>query len=379
MAAHDHQLDLSAPGFGPAPNRESCFEAPAEVSAQPQVRLHRHRAMGTEFWLYLVDTGDAGEERTLAQAVWAEVDRVEATFSRFRESSEIARLNRLAALGPVVTDPEVFFLLLDGRRIWEKTGGAFDIALGRLSRAWGFAEKAPRMPTAEARAAAEAASGMALVELDAEWRTVAFLREGVELDLGAFAKGYAVDCALAVLRGAGAAGLVNAGRSSIGAVGEPFESGWTVEVKTPVGFDRSCPGGKSKDAARIHPTDEDLPVETPRAGQTEDLKAVALHGRALGSSGIMEQNFEAGGRVYAHVYDPRKPGERTAEARQMLQVTVLARTAALADALSTALFVLGPDEGAVVAGRFEDCAALWMYRETAGVGTRSWNWPQERR
>jgi thiamine biosynthesis lipoprotein len=114
------------------------------------------------------------------------------------------------------------------------------------------------------------------------------------------------------------------------------------------------------------------------------LGAVALHGRALGSSGIIEQKFEEGGRVYSHLLDPRRLGgdgegrDGAAAAGQMLQVTVLARTAAEADALSTALFVLGPDEGAAVLERFENCAALWMYKYAAGVCTREWNWPRER-
>ncbi|MDR3793657.1 MAG: FAD:protein FMN transferase [Terracidiphilus sp.] len=395
------------------------------------VRVHRHGAMGTEFWLYLVDEGGergadglSAEERALVQAVWDEVDRVEGVFSRFRESSEISRLNRLAALGPMVTDPEVFSLLLDGRRLWEKTGGAFDIALGRVSRAWGFAERMPRVPEEGAREEAEAAAGMALVELDEAWRTVGFARPGVELDLGAFAKGYAVDCALGVLRGVGAAGLINAGRSSIGAVGEPFESGWRVEVRAPVlgerdgvalppisaknaekdgapGYDRSHPSHKNKDVARVghpefvakvedtefvsgtgHPECSGYPAEN--VGRV--LRAVALHGRALGSSGIMEQKFEEGGRVYSHLLDPRKlggdgegrGGVASAETGQTLQVTVLAESAAEADALSTALFVLGPDEGAAVMERFENCAALWAYQDAAGIGTREWNWPRER-
>jgi thiamine biosynthesis lipoprotein len=111
----------------------------------------------------------------------------------------------------------------------------------------------------------------------------------------------------------------------------------------------------------------------------------------MGSSGIMEQKFEEGGRTYSHLLDPRMLAPRrlggdsegiggvaSAETRQTLQVTVLARTAAEADALSTALFVLGPDEGAAVMERFKDCAALWVCKDSAGVGTREWNWPRER-
>ncbi|MDR3724945.1 MAG: FAD:protein FMN transferase [Terracidiphilus sp.] len=390
----ERSASISAPGEGAVEvgsGTEECAARAEVVQAADlagttgeAVRVHRHGAMGTEFWLYLLDEGGergadglSAGERALVQAVWDEVDRVEGVFSRFRESSEISRLNRMAALGPVVTDPEVFSLLLEGRRLWERTGGAFDIALGRVSRAWGFAERRPRVPEESARKAAEAAAGMALVELDEAWRTVGFARAGVELDLGAFAKGYAVDCALGVLRGVGVAGLIDAGRSSIGALGEPFESGWRVEVLAPVlGLDRPHPSHKNKDVARM----EHQPGRL--------LEAVALHRRALGSSGIMEQKFEESGRTYSHLLDPRglnarkaersTGGAASAEAGQTLQVTVLAPAAAEADALSTALFVLGPDEGAAVMERFKDCAALWVCKDSAGVGTREWNWPRER-
>lgn len=316
---------------------------------QASVRVHRHLAMGTEFCLYLewpVTEMQEAEERTLLQAVFAEVDRVEAIFSRFRASSEIARLNRLAAEGPVVTDPEVFSLLFEAKRLWEKSGGAFDVALGRLGRAWGFADRSPHMPAPDELAEAEAAAGMALVVLDPEWRTVEFLRPGVELDLGAFAKGYAVDCALGVLRGAGVSGLIDAGHSSLAAVGEPFENGWKTEVRVPM----------------PHGTDGRL------------LDAIPLGCRAMGSSGIMEQKFEAEGCVVSHLFDPRRGGGEERR-RQMLQTTVLAETAAQADALSTALFVLGPEEGRAVAGIFENCAALWIFKEGDTQHTAEYNWP----
>jgi thiamine biosynthesis lipoprotein len=345
-------------------------------------RVHRHRAMGTEFCLYLeaLDQEHAeANERACFQAVFEEIDRVEAAFSRFRASSEISRLNRQAALGPVVTDPEVFRILAETQSIWLKTGGAFDIALGRLSRAWGFAERAPHVPEPEAIAEALSASGMALVALDAEWRTVQFLQPGVELDLGAFAKGYAVDCALEQLRAAGVAGVIDAGHSSIAAVGEPFESQWLIEVRLP---------------PLEEPQDWSDPLSADCAADRV-LSAVPLHGRAMASSGIMEQKFEQGGQTFSHLLDarsapsiaprldrgiapsvnPRKPGSDPA--RLMLQTTVLAPTSATADALSTALFILGPEEGSAVLSNFENACALWVYQDAAGIGWQHRNWPGE--
>ena len=315
------------------------------------VRLHRHLAMGTEFLLYL-EPAEMSEtdERTLVQAVFAEVDRVESIFSRFRPASEISRLNRMAAQGPVVTDPEVFQMLSVARSLWQLTGGTFDVAMGRLSRAWGFAQKSPHMPDKEELVSARAASGMAQVVLDPEWRTVSFNTPGVELDLGAFAKGYAVDCALHLLTAQGVPGLINAGNSSLAASGEPFESGWPIEVCSP-----QLPS---------------VPAQT--------LSRVLLHTNSMGSSGIMEQKLEQGGQTFSHLFDPRtlgaEPGEQVRTA-QVLQASVLAPTAALADALSTALFVLGPVEGAAVLVSFPAMAALWVLAEEGQIRSIEHNWP----
>lgn len=309
--------------------------------------------MGTEFLLYL-DTAEmnATEERTLVQAVFAEVDRIESLCSRFQPSSEISRINRLAATGPVVTDPEIFSLLEEARSLWQQTEGAFDIALGRLSRAWGFAEKSPHLPNAEALAAARSASGMAQVKLDPEWRTVEFLAPGLELDLGAFAKGYAVDSALEVLRSNGAAALLDAGHSSLGAVGEPFRSAWPIAVQTPA----------------------------QASGAAQTLACVLLHARCMGSSGIMEQKLEEAGQIFPHLFDPRSSGIGPcgpSGAARLLQVTVLAPTAALADALSTALFVLGPVDGARVLDGFPESAALWIVGEDGQTHAHRHQWPAD--
>ena len=315
------------------------------------VRLHRHSAMGTEFLLYLNCEGmTESDERTVVQAVITEIERVEAIFSRFRPTSEISRINRLASEGPVVTDPEVFHLLQLAQTLWYATRGAFDIALGRLSAAWGFANKTPHLPDAEELAASHAAFGMAQVELDAEWRTVRFLVPGLELDLGALVKGYAVDCLHQLLTISGVAAFVDAGHSSLTATGAPFASDWPVLVESPALFGL----------------------------EPQPLSRVLLHTNSMASSGIMEQKLEQGGQTFSHLFDPRSveggQGEQATGA-QLLQTSVLASNAALADALSTAMFVLGPAEGAVVLASFPGTAALWIVNDGGRIGTVEHNWP----
>jgi len=303
-----------------------------------------HLAMGTQFTAYLESSAEA---QACFQSIFEEIDRVERTFSRFRPASEISRINRLAGEGPMVTDPEVFQLLAAAQEVSRKTGGAFDITVGRLTRAWGFAEHEPHIPTAQALKEAQEASGWRHLELDPAWRTVEFLRPGMELDLGAIAKGYAVDCALGVLRAAGVGGLIDAGSSSIAATDGEFAGDCPVSIASP-------------------------------ANAAQPLCEVSLGGRALSTSGVREQSFTRDGRIYGHLIDPLARGvDAGAPERQVVQVTVLAPNSTLADALSTAMFLMGYEKGSAALAGFPACSALWVYPRGEEMECLAHDWPGE--
>jgi len=315
------------------------FAGVAEDKNQP-VHARSHRAMATVFAVYV-----AGESADRARAcfdeVSEEIDRIEQTFSRFRPMSELSRINRLAAAQPVVTDPEVFQLLTTALEISRRTAGIFDITVGPLTRAWGFANRQGHVPSSEELNAAMAVTGWENVVLDPEWRTVAFRRPGVELDLGAIAKGYAVDRVLELLRRADVCGAVDAGSSSMAATEtHTGAQGWRVSVP--------------------HPAD-----------RRRAVSEIELGDRALSTSGTREQSFEAGGKSYSHLIDPRNASATVA----WQQVTVLAPTSTLADALSSAMHVLGPDEGSTVLAQMDACAALWVREADDGTECRDYRWP----
>ncbi|MGA3160697.1 MAG: FAD:protein FMN transferase [Terracidiphilus sp.] len=302
--------------------------------------------MGTEFTLYL-DAADEVQAQACFDAVFDEIDRLEGTFSRFRASSEISRLNREATDGPMVTDPEVFQLLAAALDVSRKTEGAFDITVGRLTQAWGFSARQAGIPDARTLAAAQECVGWTNIELDHEWRTVEFLRPGLKVDLGGIAKGYAVDCAMGVLRSVGVQGLIDAGSSSIAATDVAFARSWEVSIANPL------------DASAT-------------------LCQVELGNRALSTSGIMEQSFVQDGRIYCHLIDPTAPGAAaSAPARQMLQVTVMAPSSMLADALSTAMFILGCERGRIALEQFPDCSAFWIYSGAEGIQCAAHQWPRD--
>jgi len=239
-----------------------------------------------------------------------EVERLEGLLTAYSEDSELCRVNREARQGPVEVHPEVYRLLAVARGISVATGAAFDPATGTLIKAWGFFQRTPRVPAASELEAARASSGCGNVAFDHARRTVAFRAPGVEFNLGAIGKGYAIDRALHLVRtrfGLTRA-LMQGGGSSLRALGAPPTDprGWPVDLGDP------C-----------------------RPGRT--LARVWLRDGALGTSGADHQFFVHEGRRYGHVLDPRTG----VPASGLLGASALASSAMEADALSTAFFVMG--------------------------------------
>jgi thiamine biosynthesis lipoprotein len=267
-----------------------------------------HDAMGTVFTIvaYGRDAKYLGE---VANEIFEEIDRLDAQMSNYKPESEVSALNRQAARRAVIIEPALFALIEDSLRYSRETEGAFDITVGPLMEAWGFFRGQGRVPTTAELARVIERVGYRHVRLDSGRREVRFDREGVELDLGGIAKGYAVDRAVEILRENGVtAALVSSGTSSLYALGAPpGERGWKVNLRDPL-----------------------------EAGKVGDV--VWLKDYSLSVSGNYEKFFTLQGRTYAHIMDPRtgRPVEN------MLATAVLARRTTESDALSTAFFVLGP-------------------------------------
>jgi len=238
----------------------------------------------------------------------------------YRADSEVLRINRLAAAGPVVTEPRLFSIFQLAARLCRETRGAFDVTSSPLSEAWGFSRRQSRLPSDEEIAAALERVGMDDVLLEEEHHSVAFRRPGLSLHLNSIGKGYALDRMAESLDAAGVGDyLLHGGRSSVLARGtSPSGSrpGWTIGIPHPL-----------------------------RPG--ERIGEVDLVDRALGTSGSGTQFFEHAGRRFGHVLDPRTGWP----AEGVYAATVVAPSAAEADGLSTAFYVMGADAAA------EYCAA----------------------
>src|SRR5262249_11193029 len=121
------------------------------------------------------------------------IDRLEAQLTVYRDDSDMSRINRHAADGAMPVEPRLFTLLELAARVHRETGGAYDIAVGALIKAWGFFRRQGRVPADEERAEVLTRYGMQHVALDAEQRTIHYGVRGLEINLGSIGKGYALD------------------------------------------------------------------------------------------------------------------------------------------------------------------------------------------
>ncbi len=296
------------------------------VPTDPVLLRFSRRAMATTFEVILPYGSDSAND--VAVAGLDEIDRLEAQLTVYRDTSEVSRVNATAGHRAMRVEPNLFELLVLAERLHRDTDGAFDIAVGALIKTWGFFRRQGRMPTPHEQANARKRSGWANVMLDGERQTVAFRQPGVALNLGSIGKGYALDCALIAgrTRGNVANLLLHGGHSSLLAKGRaaPDRRGWTVGLTDP-----------------RNPT----------------IRRAFLHlcDRAMATSAATQQHFVHEGRTLGHLLDPRTGWP----AEGMLSVTATAPTAAEADALATAFFILGlektrayceahPDIGAVL-------------------------------
>jgi FAD:protein FMN transferase len=308
-----------------------CREAP--------VRTRNWFAMSTNLSATLVGEPRSGDDSAFA-VLERETARLGDMFTDFSETSALSSVKGRAG-DTVVLDPEIFSVLEHAVEMGTATLGGFDITLHDLKWAWGLAAgqtgQVPDSATLDSllkgnptyRSGWDSAAYRPPLTLLPPDRAV-LRRDGTQLDLGAVAKGYIVDRLHGMLDSLGLPDHILQAGGDIRVGGRKPSGPWRIGVRNP----RNA-GGLSGMITLSHPF-------------------------SVSTSGDYERYFEQAGMRYHHIFDPRtgRPS------RNAMAVTVVADSSVLADALSTSLFVLGPERGAILARRFHASAA-W-YREIPG-------------
>ena len=276
--------------------------------------LFKHNAMAATFQIFIVHR-DAVYAEQAAFAAFEELDRIESNLSRFNDNSDVSRINSLAVGRPLQLGPTAFECLATGIELFKQTKGAFDITIGHLYKCWLDKDRTPHKPSKKDIEAALKRTGSKLLELNESEHTVTLRSKDIHIDFGAVGKGYAADKIAELLGEWGIkVALISAGQSTVLPVGVPDGlAGWPISLSDPADYSRL-------------------------------IAKICLSGRAISASGL---------RKGQHIINPRsgkpvtKPGAWS-----------MAKTAAEADALSTAFMVMPANAVRSFCGKHKDTSAL---------------------
>ncbi len=258
--------------------------------------------------------------KELAERAVEEIKFLDSLMSATDPRSDVYKLNHADAGTYVKVSPEVFELLIRCHEISEKTDGAFDITVAPLCDLWNVGSADPSVPPKDKIEEALALTDYKQVLLNPLDKTVALGKEGMSITLGAIAKGFAADRVCQILRDGGAREAV-------------IDLGGNIYIL-----------GREKTVG----------IQTPFALRGEYFDKVTVCDKAVVTSGPYERYFKKDGRIYHHIIDPFTGYPASIERGS---ATVIAENSALADALSTAVFISGKD----ALREFEDCEAI-LYR-----------------
>ena len=271
----------------------------------PQSQLH----LGTVCTINLFDQGST----ELYGQMFQKLKGIEQAFSVNLSDSAVSQINQSAGITPVIVPQEVIYVLQEALRIAERTGGAFDPTIGPLVNLWDIGGDNSQVPSQQAIDHARSLVDWRLVEIDSQRGTVYLPKQGMALDLGGIAKGYAADELVAIAQEAGIQQALFDLGGNIYAFGTKADgTPWRVGVKDP-----AQPGGSP-------------------------ALALAVQDRSVVTSGMYERFFEQEGIRYHHILNPATGYPVW---NDIQSVTIVSKSSLLADALSTSVFVLGREKG----------------------------------
>jgi thiamine biosynthesis lipoprotein len=266
---------------------------------------------------------DPRTAKKCVETAFAELKKVDKLMSDYKSDSEISEVNRDAFKRAVKVSKSTFEVLQKSAEFSRLSEGAFDITIAPLTELWRSAAEVNSVPSEAELAVARSKVGYEKLFLDANEMTVRFAVEGMKLDLGGIAKGYAIDRAIEAMQTGGAVGgMVDVG-GDIRCFGKPprGKKTWRIGLENP---------------AESRGSDQ-----TMSAGAGTILLILKLNNAAIATSGGYHRFVLVEGKKYSHIMD-RDTG---ASARGMSSVTIISQSAINADALATTVSVMGPEKG----------------------------------
>ena len=273
--------------------------------------------MGT-FGRVIAVAKNPGTAEKCIERAFEQLDSVEKLMSYHRDDSQIAEINHNAYKNPVRVSKPVFEVLQKAIEFSKVSGGAFDVTVGPLVDLWQRAGEANSVPTDAELEQARSEVGYEKLILDVNEMSVQFAVEGMKVDLGGIAKGYAIDRAVEAMQASGAiGGMVD------------------------VGGDIRCFGApRGKECWLIGLEDPEKATEDFGAGNTP-LLVLKLTDAAVTTSGDYQRYALIGGKKHSHIINT-KTGDSS---DKLTSVTIISKNATDADALATAVSVMGTEKG----------------------------------
>ena len=279
--------------------------------------------MGSSFEITVVAEDEDFAKESLAIAK-KEIIRIEDLISSWDQKSETSRINRNAGIAAVEVSKELFDLIFRAQQISKLSSGAFDLTFAAIDKLWNFDGKESEMPNPDTLKASVFNIGYQLIELDEESLTVFLPKKGMKIGFGAIGKGYAADRAKQLLVERGVlGGIINASGDMNTWGTKPDGSSWTIGIVNPM-------------------------------NNKKVFSWFSLEHNAVVTSGDYEKFTQINGRRYSHIIDPRTG----IPSQGIVSCTVFAGKAELADAIATAIFVMGVESGLFLIDQLPNIEAI---------------------
>ena len=292
--------------------------------------------MGSSFEITVVAEDEDFAKESLAIAK-KEIIRIENLISSWDQKSETSRINRNAGIAAVEVSKELFDLIFRAQQISKLSSGAFDLTFAAIDKLWNFDGRESEMPNPDTLKASVFNIGYQLIELDEESLTVFLPKKGMKIGFGAIGKGYAADSAKQLLVERGVlGGIINASGDMNTWGTKPDGSSWTIGIVNPM-------------------------------NNKKVFSWFSLEHNAVVTSGDYEKFTQINGRRYSHIIDPRTG----IPSQGIVSCTIFAGKAELADAIATAIFVMGVESGLFLIDQLPDIEAILI--DDSGIIHRSKN------